>query len=256
VDPYALLELEVGASTEDIKKAWKRLARRHHPDLNPDDPTAADRFKAITNAYERLMAGEGEHAHTTAMSAMDPDWVDSVRWMVEVRRRAVMNELMPRFISTYGARSALAWALRDARDLRHAATTLKDTSGLNTLWSRFVVRRLPLDVVVDDTPGVMRMASIEQQRNGRVALVLFANALWRQRPEQEEQLRELVFTAVDYGLAAAVPAALHRRRVPPTLDAAQQLDRWEIAQEWFWRMVWSGIAGLALTMFWIMVTNA
>ena len=52
-DFYELLEVPRDASAEDIKRAYRRLARELHPDTNPD-PAATDRFKEITVAYEVL----------------------------------------------------------------------------------------------------------------------------------------------------------------------------------------------------------
>jgi molecular chaperone DnaJ len=53
-DLYKLLELSRDASPEDIKKAYRQMARKHHPDVNKDDPTATERFKEINNAYDIL----------------------------------------------------------------------------------------------------------------------------------------------------------------------------------------------------------
>ena len=54
VDHYAILELTPSANLQEIKAAHRRLARLHHPDLNPDDLQAADRFRAIQLAYDTL----------------------------------------------------------------------------------------------------------------------------------------------------------------------------------------------------------
>jgi curved DNA-binding protein CbpA len=53
-DPYGLLEVARAATDDDIRKAYRRLARKHHPDANPDDPRAEERFKEIQQAYETL----------------------------------------------------------------------------------------------------------------------------------------------------------------------------------------------------------
>lgn len=53
-----VLELEVDASFDDAKLAWRRLAKANHPDVRPNDPEAAKRFHAIQAAYEVLRAAE------------------------------------------------------------------------------------------------------------------------------------------------------------------------------------------------------
>ena len=53
-DYYELLGVSRDASEADIKRAYRKLARQHHPDANPDDPEAEARFKEIAVAYETL----------------------------------------------------------------------------------------------------------------------------------------------------------------------------------------------------------
>ena len=53
-DYYKILGVEKDANEKEIKKAFRKLARQHHPDVNPDDPKAEERFKEINEAYEVL----------------------------------------------------------------------------------------------------------------------------------------------------------------------------------------------------------
>ena len=54
MDFYVVLGLDRGASINDVKRAYRRLARRFHPDVNPGDDVAAVRFREIARAYEIL----------------------------------------------------------------------------------------------------------------------------------------------------------------------------------------------------------
>jgi DnaJ-class molecular chaperone len=53
-DLYATLGVARDASAEDIRKAYRGLAKQHHPDLNPGNKTAEERFKAVASAYDIL----------------------------------------------------------------------------------------------------------------------------------------------------------------------------------------------------------
>jgi molecular chaperone DnaJ len=52
--PYEVLGVPSDADAEAIKKAYRSLARKHHPDRNPDDPAAEERFKEVQDAYDLL----------------------------------------------------------------------------------------------------------------------------------------------------------------------------------------------------------
>ncbi len=53
-DPYAVLGVSPDASDEEIKKAYRRLAKKYHPDLNPGDAVAAQKMQEVNAAYEQI----------------------------------------------------------------------------------------------------------------------------------------------------------------------------------------------------------
>ena len=53
-DPYKVLGVSPNASDEEIKRAYRRLAKQYHPDLNPGDPVAAKKMQQVNAAYEQI----------------------------------------------------------------------------------------------------------------------------------------------------------------------------------------------------------
>jgi len=62
-DPYRTLDVSKDASDAEIKRAYRKLARQYHPDRNPGDAAAEERFKAIQSAYESIGTAEGRSQH-------------------------------------------------------------------------------------------------------------------------------------------------------------------------------------------------
>jgi len=63
MDFYLVLGLQHGASDAEIKRAYRKLARRYHPDINPGDRTAEQRFRQILDAYETLIDPQRRHRY-------------------------------------------------------------------------------------------------------------------------------------------------------------------------------------------------
>ena len=75
MDLYDLLGLGRGATLIEIKRSYKRLARKYHPDINPGDHAAESRFKEITRAYETLSDPERRVRYDAGDAALGPSTV-------------------------------------------------------------------------------------------------------------------------------------------------------------------------------------
>lgn len=62
LDPWQVLGVERGAQPEALQRAFKRAVRKHHPDLNPNDPAAAERLRLIVAAYQHLIGAKDKKA--------------------------------------------------------------------------------------------------------------------------------------------------------------------------------------------------
>jgi molecular chaperone DnaJ len=69
-DYYKILGVEKGASKEEIKKAYKKLAKKYHPDLNKDNPEAADKFKEVNEAAS-VLADDKKRQHYDQFGTAD-----------------------------------------------------------------------------------------------------------------------------------------------------------------------------------------
>jgi molecular chaperone DnaJ len=72
MDLYVVLGLRHGATEPEIKRAYRRLARRFHPDINPGDRMAETRFKQILEAYETLSDPDRRSRHDSGAGPAEP----------------------------------------------------------------------------------------------------------------------------------------------------------------------------------------
>ena len=59
-DPYKVLGVSPEASDEEIKKAYRELTKKYHPDRNPDNPAAAEKMNDINAAYDAIKNGTAQ----------------------------------------------------------------------------------------------------------------------------------------------------------------------------------------------------
>jgi molecular chaperone DnaJ len=76
-NPYLILGLSPGATEKQLKKAYRRLAMRFHPDRNPNDPEAEKTFKQIQWAYEKLRKNKRHQTVPLGDSRQGQSFMDS-----------------------------------------------------------------------------------------------------------------------------------------------------------------------------------
>ncbi len=104
-DPYAVLGLSPDASDEDVKRAYRKLAKKYHPDVNPGDEMAARKMNEVNEAYDRIKnptsyqtpsgGGGGAYGGNTYTGYGDPftAWYEAQRKAQEEYERSIPSEI-------------------------------------------------------------------------------------------------------------------------------------------------------------------
>ncbi len=93
VDYYAVLEIAETASDEEIKQSYRRLAKKYHPDLNPDDTVAEEKFKNVAKAYAVLGDAQKKKEYDAKRMGERKAKKHSVKTQVENIRKSSRNPL-------------------------------------------------------------------------------------------------------------------------------------------------------------------
>ncbi len=103
-DYYEVLGLSKGAEDKEIKRAYRKLAKKYHPDSNPGDKEAEKKFKEVTEAYSVLSDPEKKKLYDQFGHAAFPIravlqvriWKCRYRWLWRIRRkRRIQRRYLP-----------------------------------------------------------------------------------------------------------------------------------------------------------------
>jgi len=123
-DPYVVLGVATDAPRDEIRRAYRKLARATHPDRNPDDPEAEARFKEVAAAWEILGDEAARRRYDqargeTAGPAVPDEVLDAVASAVERAQDWCERGVLPQWAARWRGRGAAAagWALRHLDEL-------------------------------------------------------------------------------------------------------------------------------------------
>ena len=123
-DPYEVLGVSPAASRDDIRKAYRQLARALHPDLHPEDPAAEARFKEVAAAWDVLGDAERRAAHDrragrARAGVVDAEALEAVSAAVERAQDWAERGVVPQVAARWRGSGAEAtgWALQHLAEL-------------------------------------------------------------------------------------------------------------------------------------------
>ena len=110
-DLYQILGVKKTASESEIKSAYRKLARKYHPDLNKDDKMAAEKFKEVSNAFGFLIASTEDFINSNPINKMKnetikPERYSHLPWPQGWSSSGFLEEsLKPKIVTTEAAAS-------------------------------------------------------------------------------------------------------------------------------------------------------
>jgi len=228
-DPYEVLGVSSDASTADLKRAYRKAALRWHPDRNPSDPTAEDRFKEIAAAWEQIASGQGPASRGPG----DASFLDDVASAVERAQDWFEHAVLPAYAEAWGRGAEVELAARLVADMELVVDPTNPLPAIG--WrgrrrARALLHRL--DITLEDYPAheatVLRIGR-------RWHLSVHPQTLWRMGFRERDELDDAVFQLITARLVQVV--ALQRLPQLPgaaaeRLSAARALDDAAVRAAW------------------------
>lgn len=131
-DPYIVLGVSPDATEEEITRAYRTLAKRYHPDLNPNDPWAAERMREVNTAYEQLKLAREELRIQEAIPPLERARTLLDMHEYELAADLLYNSGLPKNAEWYCLSAIAEYGLGDGKTaLSHArrAVSLKPEEG-------------------------------------------------------------------------------------------------------------------------------
>lgn len=239
-DPFAILEVPRDASDADIKRAYRRLAKDHHPDRHPNDPDAAARFKRIAAAFDVLSDSKRRAEWLQENGSGGATWPSSFTVAVEnaVARAQLYIEahVLPHYVRHWrgaGAEAAVRlW--QDAESLVDGgflAARGEPPGPLARRRAQWWARRIA--VSIEDWPMVQASHRV-RLRNGRHRIVVLPFALWQGGIRESSDVDDLVLRILvaRYAQVWADPSgALAMASGPDAIARAKTIDEVEVRRQ-------------------------
>ena len=92
-DPYSVLGLSRDATDEEVKQAYRRLAKKYHPDLNPGDQEAARKMQQVNEAYDQIKNPEKYARQAVLWITLVPLWLYTMQLRTVSRLCTVYSPL-------------------------------------------------------------------------------------------------------------------------------------------------------------------
>jgi len=239
-DPFAILEVPRDASDDDIKRAYRRLAKAHHPDRYPGDPEAAERFKRIASAFEVLGDADRRAAWLrdngiapgaswpAAFTAVVEDAIDRAQSYIEGR-------VLPHYARHWrgaGAEAAVRlW--QDAASLAEVGFLADETPPDLLARRRAAWWTRRIEITMEDWP--MTQASHRVRlRSGTHRIVVLPFALWHGQIRDSTDVDNLVLQLLVARYAQIWgdrSGALRLGEGPQAIARAREIDDLEARQQ-------------------------
>lgn len=231
-DPWAVLGVSRDASLGEIRSAWKRIARQTHPDRNPGDPDAEQRFKDAAAAWallsdprshERLRRA-AERPHPAASPTVVRIYAEQVRRAVDDVSEILFRRVLPTYIEHYdrGLGAELCWTL--LRDIdRLTLLDLPQADGppgfgargrANEMIQRLRIRLdLRARIHLDGSPRIAELTLVQERGLQWAAITVWVGTLHELDLHDDDKLRVTLLPAIAREVVRALETQL-----PPDLQ--------------------------------------